>query len=405
MYKNSKEATNILLVTHHFPPEVNGTATRAYEIVKRLINLNPRVRIFVITPPPVRPFGKFIPQYRLFRKISLFNNKAYVIRVWSYQPTSTNPTTFERIMNYIIFPIISLPIIIGINLICEKVIVITPPSPIHLATIISKIMHKKVIVDVTDLWHEEASYLGYNKIKFLEKLSRGLELSSLKLANLITAATYTIGRFYKNCLDKKEFRVLPTPIDGLSMYCGSSFQEKEYHTVVYAGNFGKPQALHFAIEAFSILSKEDNTIKLLLIGGGEEEEKIRDLVDVLKLNNVEIVPAIPREKLFKHIYKNASIGLVALSFDKALFYALPTKIYEYLACGLPFVSYGSSKELKYLSLTSRAGIHVEDADPLKIANSIQYIIKHRNYFSINAKKYIQNLMLQANKVLVMILSK
>jgi colanic acid biosynthesis glycosyl transferase WcaI len=405
LYNRKVKHTNLLIITHHFSPEVNGTATRVFEIVKKIIGSKANLRVFVISPPPTRPFGKFAFEHKIFYKISLFNDKVNVIRVWSYQPRSSNPNMFERILNYTLFPIISLPIIIGVNLICDRVIIVTPPSPICLSAILSKIMRKKVIVDVTDLWYEEAIYLGYVRIGFLAAISRGLELLSLKTADLITVATHSIVKFYKSIFNEKEFYVFPTLIDE-SLLCKTSFSEQrktECFTVVYAGNFGKPQELSFAIEAFSILNKNSNNVRLLLIGGGEEEEKLRSLINSLKLSNVKLVPTIPREELFKKVYPYSTLGLVALSFNKSLFYALPTKVYEYLACGLPFVSYGNSKELKYLTLRFKCGIHIEYPNSLELAKAILYIVNHRDEFLLNVKKYIHIHKLQAESVLKLVL--
>ncbi|MEM2510406.1 MAG: glycosyltransferase family 4 protein [Candidatus Methanomethylicia archaeon] len=390
------ERINVLVVTHHFPPEVNGTATRIYEIIRGLQKMYPNVRFFVVTPPPNRPFGKFPVTFKFLHKISFRDNRITVFRIWSYQPKSSNPDFLKRAFNYLLFPILSLPIIIGLSFVSKMAIIITPPSPIHFTTLFLKMLGKKIVVDVTDLWHEEAEHLGYSKHSLFLILSRGLELLSLKISNLVTVASYTLAKFVKNMINsKKSIIVLPTPLDRpiMGRYNRDNKLFKD-ELIIYAGNFGKPQALHLAVKAFAILNSEGlgNRIKLLLIGGGEEEEHLRYIIQQLNINNVVILHPVSRDELFNKFLNKATVGLVPLSFNKALIYALPTKVLEYLACSLPYLSYGSSLELKRFALMFKAGLHVDVEDEREIAEAIKYIIKHKESFSINTQKAFNVLM-------------
>ncbi|MEM3980067.1 MAG: glycosyltransferase family 4 protein [Saccharolobus sp.] len=393
--KTNSKRTNILLITHHFPPEVNGTATRIYEIIKVLQIMHPHFRFFVITPPPVRPFGKFPVTFKFISKTS-HNNKILIIRVWSYQPKSSNPNFIERILNYFLFPIFSFPVVIGLSFVADAVIVITPPTTICFTTLVAKMLGKKVLMDVTDLWHEEAEYLGYIKHSIFLKLSRGLELLSLKISDLITVASFVLAKFVKNMVgDKKSIIVLPTPLDRSKIEKHDRDNRlHEDNFIIYTGNFGKPQALHLAVKALYILNNEGygNKIKLLLIGGGEEEDHLRYLIQQLNISNVLIHPPVPRDVLFNEFLNKAAIGLVPLAFNKALIYALPTKLLEYLAYGLPYLSYGYSLELKRFALMFKAGLHVDVEDEHAIAEAIKYIIEHKESFLINTQKAFNVLM-------------
>jgi glycosyltransferase involved in cell wall biosynthesis len=383
---------------------VNGTATRAYEIAKRLVKKHLGVRLFVITPYPTRPFSRFHVDFRLLYRSKL-NENIYVIRIWSYQPVSSNPSIFERLLNYIIFPILALPIIMVLGALSRKVIIVIPPSPLTIIVPFIKLLRRKVIIDVTDLWHEEAQYLGYVKSRLLIAISRGAELLALKLAHAITIATYSIGKYYMNLLgNRKHIYVLPTPIDELlAEKCKSakvsSIRDVLYDTIVYAGNFGKPQALDFAIRAFKILNEKGIKTKLLLIGGGEEEENLKHLVNVLKVSNIEFRAPIPREKLFNHVYPQVSAGLLPLSYTKTLFYAIPTKMYEYLMCELPIIAYGSSIEVQHLIRKWQLGVHIDKADPRELAEATIYLIRNKHLFVENIRKYVLHLMKQIDETL------
>jgi len=382
----------ILIVTHHFLPEVNGTATRVYEIAKHLSNIDIGINVYILAPVPSRPFGRFKQEFRPIKIEGIHNNRIIIFRTWNFQPQLTDPSTKHRILNYLLFPLIALVVSIPLVLNSDVIIVVTPPTPVCIFAIIAKLFKKKAIVDITDLWHEEAEYLGYvnRQYRLLNLLSKGLELLAIKLSKLVTVASRTIMKYYAKIFPYKDIVVLPTPIDAslINERTENSISGDREDVVIYAGNFGKPQALHLALQAFAILKQNNVPGKLILIGGGEEETEIRKLITELKLNeHVKIIPPIPRQILFKEYYRKAKVGIVPLAFSKALVYAIPTKLYEYLACALPFVSYGSSLELKYVALVSKAGIHIHKEDPAEIAKALKYVIDQYKQLSRNAKAF------------------
>jgi len=381
---------NFLIITHHFPPEINGTATRAYEIIRSLLKENPNIRFFVVSPHPVRPFGKFHITYKYIQKSHSDNNKILIVRVWSYQPKCSSPKHIERILNYILFPIFSLPVVLVLSLISKMILIITPPTPLHFFTLLARMLGKKIVVDVTDLWNEEAKYLGYIRHSILLKLSQIVELISFRVANLISVASFVLAIFVRGMVGhKKRIVVLPTPFNGSFIKENNSLPEE--NLVIYSGNFGKPQALHLAIKAFAILNKEQTSrkIKLLLIGGGEEEESLRNLAKQLKTDNVIFLQPISREELFSKFFNQATVGLVPLAFNKALTYAIPTKLFEYLAFNLPFLSYGNSLELKRIASIFKAGIHIDVENEYEIARALQDLINHNKLFKTNTKKVLE----------------
>lgn len=382
----------ILIISHHFPPEVNGTATRVYEIAKHLININPNINVYILTPAPSRPFGRFNQELSPIKIKRIHRGRIIIFRVWNLQPQLANAPPNQRILNYLLFPLIAIIFSIPLILINETIIIIIPPTPVGIFTIIAKILRKKVIIDITDLWHEEAEHLGYidKQYNFLKTLSRGLELLSIKISNIVTVASRTIKNYYSKIYPDKNIILFPTPIDHFltKEHCKKEMDTNDKENIViYAGNFGKPQALHLAIYAFATLKRNRDSSKLILVGGGEEEDNIKKLITKLRLSDqVKMVPPVPRYKLLEEYYARSKVGLVPLAFSKALVYAIPTKFYEYLACGLPFVSYGSSLELKHLALITNAGIHIDKEDPAEIARALSYVIDHYQQFSRNAKE-------------------
>jgi len=408
MTVNHRRMKRILIITHHFLPEANGTATRVYEMARRLLDADANIHVYILAPVPSRPFGRFKQVFRLINVEEVLNNKFTVFRICNLQPQLTDPPIGHRILNYLLFPLIALIISVPLIIINDVTIIVTPPTPVCIFAIIAKLFRRRVIVDITDLWHEEAKYLGYvgkqyKPLNLLNLLSRGLELLSIKVSKLVTVASRTIMKYYDKIFPRKDVIFLPTPIDAylIDKHCtkGLTLNNRE-NIIVYAGNFGRPQALHLALLALAILKQRKVPVKLILIGGGEEENKLRKLTVELKLNDyVEVLAPLQRQTLFKEYYRRAKVGLVPLAFSKALIYAIPTKLYEYLACGLPFVSYGSSLELKYIALVSKSGIHVHKEDATEIATALEYVFDRYEQLSRNAKMYFTNLVNDAEHTL------
>jgi glycosyltransferase involved in cell wall biosynthesis len=390
----------VVLITHHFMPEINGTATRVNEIAKKLLLLNTNLKIFIVAPAPSRPFGAFQKARYLYKKENFHNASIVIFRVWNFQPCMKNPPFTHRILNYIIFPLLGLPLLLSLVLVSQVVIVVSPPTSTLIMVPMIKILRKRVIVDITDLWHEEATGLGFIKAgSILLTLSRSIEVLSLRCANYIWVATRRIKDFLGSIMgiSKQKMEVLPTPIDTKIF---RPFTRKKKLQIIYAGNFGKPQALDLMVKAMATIIKRKPLLKLILVGGGECEQDLRLSIRNLKLDdNVIIMGPMEREKL-PILYSESLLGLIPLAFNRTLEYAVPTKLYEYLACGLPFLSYGVSKELNRLAKLSGAGINVNDLT--KIAQTVINLLDNPHIIeqmSCNAIKFIESLDKQCIKVL------
>lgn len=97
----------------------------------------------------------------------------------------------------------------------------------------------------------------------------------------------------------------------------------------YIGNF------HFAIDYDFLdnLIKNNPNQKFLFIGGIIEEEANR----ILKYPNVTYIPQIPKEQLNQYLSK-MKIGLIPYVVNDHTVGVYPTKLFEYLAAGVPVVS-------------------------------------------------------------------
>jgi glycosyltransferase involved in cell wall biosynthesis len=89
---------------------------------------------------------------------------------------------------------------------------------------------------------------------------------------------------------------------------------------------------------------------------------------------VQIPGPIPHEKVFDVLVRS-HIGLAVLHPDPNYVDSLPTKLFEYMAAGLPVVA-SNFPLWKEIVEGNRCGITVDPLDPKAIAQAIEYLLTH-----------------------------
>lgn len=108
--------------------------------------------------------------------------------------------------------------------------------------------------------------------------------------------------------------------------------------IAYLGSFFYFSGLSQVIEDFANVSAQRPDLKLLLIGGGEQDSQLRLQVSRLKLQDkVVFTGFVPFAKIsdylaLAHVAINPMESVISSNL------ALPHKVFQYMACGLPVVS-------------------------------------------------------------------
>lgn len=107
--------------------------------------------------------------------------------------------------------------------------------------------------------------------------------------------------------------------------------------LTYMGSFFYFSGLPQAIREFAECAKEKPKLKLLLIGGGEQESELRNLVSELGLENqIVFTGFISYDELPRYL-KVADLAMNTLESTLVANTALPNKVLQYLAAGLPVI--------------------------------------------------------------------
>jgi glycosyltransferase involved in cell wall biosynthesis len=159
-----------------------------------------------------------------------------------------------------------------------------------------------------------------------------------------------------NVADENIFHPLPQSPNQL-------FQ-KENFRLIYHGAFVKRNGLDLAVQAINRVRRDIPGIHLTLIGGGEEKQNLLHLVEELGLDRqVSFKDLRPAEEL-PEIIRSCDIGIAPIRNDVFTEYALPTKLMEYAAMGIPAIAGGTPVNREYFSNTNTEFFEPGNAEDL-----------------------------------------
>ena len=164
-------------------------------------------------------------------------------------------------------------------------------------------------------------------------------------------------------------------------------------TVLYSGNMSLAQDLNTIIDAAHLLS-EYQIFEFIGNGVCKSEIEIREITS--KKNKISRF--YNGEELIKHI-KKSSVCLVPLKNKKLFKSALPSKMFEYMACSKPIIL-GVRGEAKKIISKAKCGICVEPENSTMLAEAIlsyyrnqeKCINNGKNGFDFVSKNYSKEIL-------------
>jgi glycosyltransferase involved in cell wall biosynthesis len=143
-----------------------------------------------------------------------------------------------------------------------------------------------------------------------------------------------------------------------------------------------------------------NGVLLLIIGGGDVWELLREKIKNLNLSDkIRLIDKIPREELMHYTY-NADLGL---SIDKNTnlnyHYSLPNKIFDYINAGVPILA-SRLPEIEKLVSHYKIGEFINNHEPSQIAETLNALLLSERLaeYSKNTQKAKQELTWSSEKL-------
>jgi colanic acid biosynthesis glycosyl transferase WcaI len=330
----------ILLVTDAYPPEIRSASHLMFELAQGLKDRGHQVSVVTSWPQYNLEDGANISSilpYQVEEGITVLRIKTLPHHKVAY---------ILRGISQLLLPFFFIRKIKKHKLDKPDVVMVyTPPLPLARVGAFLKKRGARFILNVQDLFPQNAIDLGVLNNSFLISFFRRMERQAYTAADLITGHSEgnTKRLQTENPRNGHKFITLHNWVD-IASYQASENQ-KDFRTrfgfqgkfiAVFAGVVGPSQALDFVISAMARLQHYKDLV-FLIVGDGGEKARLVDLVRDKKISNVMFQPFISRQD-YPALLACSDVGIVSLS-AKNKTPVVPGKILGYMAASLPVLAF------------------------------------------------------------------
>ena len=374
----------VLYLSQYFPPEVGATQTRAHEMARSLVACGHQVTM--LTEVPNHPAGVIPPAYRgkLWQRARL--DGIDVVRLWVI--TSPRKGFRQRMLFYLSY--MGMAVLAGLALGLrprrryDVIYATSPPLFAGLAgAALSILLRTRFVFEVRDLWPESAVALGELSSPRAIRLAEVVERFCYRRARRIVVVTRGIEarlaargvrprrvHLIANGANVEQFHPDPAAAARLRAALGLD----GCFVAMYAGIHGVAQGLETLVEAAALL-KDTPDVRLVFVGEGPRKAAIRRLVAERGLSNVLLLDEQPRAAMAGYL-SLAGCAIVPLKDEPVFAGALPSKLFEGLACATPVVLSAPAGEATATLAAADAGLSVRPQDPAALAAAIRWMRAH-----------------------------
>jgi len=384
---------NVLIIAQYFPPDLGGSATRAYNVAKGL-TVN-GCNVTVVSAFPHYPHGNIPPEYRWKPLKVEWIGKIRVIRTFILPLKSEGLS--RRILLFTCFIFTSL---FAIPLV-GKVDVIWAANPDVVAMVpalaYGLIKRRPATTNVDDLAIEDLYDL--NLIKKRSVSASIIELIAKFLYNKMKAITpispgYVSPLIEKYGVNRKRIHVVYGGVD-LNIFKPKTTEQnnprKDEFIVLYSGAFSIAYDFNQVLNAAKILEEKDGKVKFILQGKGELVDQIKLKINQLGLRNVVVIDKLLSREEVAELLNKADMLIQPLGDYGKPHMGVSTKLYEYQAVGKPIICCSAGQPAKYVKET-RSGVVVKPGDYEALAKAIIWLKENPKLaleMGENGRRYVE----------------
>ena len=283
-----------------------------------------------------------------------------------------------------------------------------PPDFLTAAAVLPRLTGARVVFDIHDLSPElfAARLGGSQRASLAERTLRWIESASVRLSDSVVTVhePYRSELLARGIPDEKIVVVL-NALDERLLPPPKSARPSDGFRLVYHGTVTRLYGVELAVDALALLATELPAARLEIYGDGDAVADVETRVEEHGLSDRVLVVGriLPQAEVLARV-SGASAGVVAqLPIERNL-HALPTKLLEYVALGIPVVapdipaiqsSFGDDELLFFragnaASLAAAIRAVAADADAARQraeAALVRYRAKFR--WEIYARRYVE----------------
>jgi glycosyltransferase involved in cell wall biosynthesis len=254
------------------------------------------------------------------------------------------------------------------------------PEFLPWALLLKAATKSKVIYDVHEDYFTSIREKKWIKGGLLRKVSASIfnlvEKKSAKFFDaIVIAEDYYIENF--NGTNRKIVKVLNYPI--LNEALPQINFKKIGFSIVYSGTVSENRGIWNILKVVEMLSKERRDFKLYIIGKFSSENLFSNVREFLTENSldefVEIIGgnSYVKREIIDAYHKFMDLGLVLIPISPHYERKLPTKFFEYMLAGIPFIATNFPLWKEFVE-ENKCGIVVNPDNFEEINKLIQYLI-------------------------------
>ena len=367
----------ILLLMQWFDPE---PTFKGLVFAKKLSEYGHEVE--VLTGYPNYPGGKIYPGYSIKPMQVEVMDGIRVTRIPLYP--SHDSSAIRRIATYVSFGMSSC--LAGLLAVRKPDVIYAngpPPTVGIAAAVVARLRKAPFVFDIQDLWPDSLSATGMmddpRALRAVGWVCDAMYRSAARIVvpapgirdRLIArgVAASKISVIYNWCAESS---IAPAgERDAESMPEVATKKHSGTFDVLFAGTMGKAQALDALLDAGEILKCENPAVRLLLMGGGIEVERLKRAVAERALTNVQLLPRVPMSEVGE-VLSRADALIVHLKDDPLFRMAIPSKTQAYMAAGKPVIMAVAGDAARMIR-ESEAGVCAQPEHARSIADAIQQL--------------------------------
>ena len=363
----------LLILTQYFPPETGAPQARLSESAVRLRERG--VEIQILTAMPSYPLGRVFDGWRGRWFMRDEWNGFPIVRSFVY-PTKS-PRALPRLLSY--FSFVASSFLAGVFMVdrFDVILVESPPLFLGISGVALKLLRRaRMVLNISDLWPESVVALGlYRRESVLVRLAAALEKQLYRVSHTVTGQSAGIVRGVLEVEPAARVVLVPGGVDCIvfSPERRDPGQLARFTTggklcVGYAGLIGIAQGIGLLLEVAARLQGRDDIV-FLIAGDGPEREELQSRAGP----NVVFTGLLPKSDMPVLV---ASFDVTVIPLMSPIPGALPSKMYEAMACAVPIVLVAEGDPRELLERAG-CGLHAAYGDIESVANAVTRLCDER----------------------------
>jgi glycosyltransferase involved in cell wall biosynthesis len=365
---------HILYIHQHFATPKGSTGTRSYEFARRWVKAGHKVTMVT----GCYDIGGLPQGDKFYRKLEIEGINVVVVGT----RYSNRQSYIRRIFSFMSFCLLGLYAGLKANNVDIIYATSTPLTVGITARILKRLKHVPYVFEVRDQWPEIPIELGIIKSGILKKLLLMMEKGIYKRSSAIVALSPGMAEGVKKVLTvERSVEVVPNSCD-IDIFKpdidGALVREKHQWAdklvLLHFGAMGKTNGLDFVIDVADRM-EDNHDVHFVLAGQGSLKKTYIKKIKKLGLNNIEIIDAVPKEKL-PELVAACDIAMVIFANYPVLENNSANKLFDSLSAGKPVLLNYSGWQRKILE-DNNAGFGCDLWDMGQFIEKVSYFNSHR----------------------------